>query len=117
MRVLSNTRLLNIAILQFSILVLSITGIIAKKASLLPFGSVDFIMLYALEIFVIGIYAIIWQQVIKRFDLSVAYANKGMLIIWTFVWAWLLFGETITLNNLIGAVLIITGIIMVFHHD
>jgi uncharacterized membrane protein len=71
-------------------------------------------MYYSLEILVIGIYAILWQQIIKKFERSVAYANKGSLIIWTFIWAVLFFQETITVNNILGAVLVIVGIVLVF---
>ena len=33
-----------------------------------------------MELFVLGIYAILWQQIIKKFDLTVAYANRGVAI-------------------------------------
>ena len=110
----STQRLLDITFLQLSILILSLTGILAKKASAVDFLSVEFITYYCLILFIMGIYAILWQQIIKKFELSVAYANKGSLIIWTFIWAVLFFQETITLNNILGAVLVIAGIVMVF---
>ena len=34
-------------------------------------------LLYGAEIGVLGIYALCWQQVIKRVELSVAYANRA----------------------------------------
>ena len=111
---ISKTRLVDIAFLQLSILILSLVGIFAKKASAVGFLSVEFITYYCLILFIMGIYAILWQQIIKRFELSVAYANKGTLIIWTFIWAVIFFQETITLNNILGAVLVIAGIVMVF---
>ena len=111
---ISKTRLVDIAFLQLSILILSLAGIFAKKASAVGFLSVEFITYYCLILFIMGIYAILWQQIIKRFELSVAYANKGTLIIWTFIWAVIFFQETITLNNILGAVLVIAGIVMVF---
>jgi len=107
-------RFLDIFLLQASIMLLSLTGILAKKASAVSFLSVEFIIYFSLEIFAIGIYAIAWQQIIKKFELSVAFANKGTLIIWTFLWAVLFFHETITINNILGAALIIAGIVMVF---
>jgi len=104
----------NVVFLQFSIFVLSLGGIAAKKASAFSLASMGFFVYYGLEILAIGVYAIIWQQIIKRFDLSVAYANKGSLIIWTFMWAVLFFHENITVNNILGAVLVAAGIMMVF---
>ncbi len=111
---ISKTRLVDIVFLQLSILILSLAGIFAKKASAVGFLSVEFITYYGLIIFIMGVYAILWQQIIKKFELSVAYANKGTIIIWTFIWAVLFFQETITLNNILGAVLVIAGIVMVF---
>ncbi len=110
----SKSRLVDIAFLQLSIIILSVAGVLSKKASTLDFLSVEFITYYCLILFIMGIYAILWQQIIKRFELSVAYANKGTLIIWTFIWAVIFFQETITLNNILGAVLVIAGIVMVF---
>ncbi len=111
---ISKTRLVDIAFLQLSILILSLVGIFAKKASAVGFLSVEFITYYCLIIFIMGVYAILWQQIIKKFELSVAYANKGTVIIWTFIWAVLFFQETITVNNILGAVLVIAGIVLVF---
>ncbi|NLW48413.1 MAG: EamA family transporter [Firmicutes bacterium] len=110
----SKSRLVDIAFLQLSIIILSVAGVLSKKASTLDFLSVEFIAYYSLTIFIMSVYAILWQQIIKKFELSVAYANKGTIIIWTFIWAVLFFQETITLNNILGAVLVIAGIVMVF---
>lgn len=110
----SKPRLLNIAFLQISIMVLSLAGIFAKKASLVTFFSVEFFIYYFFILIIMAIYAILWQQVIKKFELSVAYANKGTIIIWTFIWAVVFFQETITVNNIIGALLVIIGIVLVF---
>jgi len=111
---LGSNRLLDIAILQLSIFVLSLAMLVAKMASSLNMLSANFAFLYLLEVGIIGIYALIWQQIIKKFEISVAYANKGTLILWTFLWAGLFFHETIALKNILGALLIITGIVMVF---
>ena len=45
-----------------------------------------------------------------RTDLSFAYANKGVVIVWGLVWSVVFFGEKLTVNNFIGASLIIVGI-------
>ena len=111
---ISKTKLVDIVFLQLSILILSLAGIFAKKASAVGFLSVEFITYYCLIIFIMGVYAILWQQIIKKFELSVAYANKGTIIIWTFMWAVLFFQETITVNNILGAALVIAGIVLVF---
>jgi drug/metabolite transporter (DMT)-like permease len=111
---ISKDRFIDIAFLQLSILLLSFAGILAKKASAVSFLSIEFMIYYGLELFIVGLYAVLWQQILKKFDLIVAYANKGAIIIWTFFWAVLFFQETITANNILGGILVIAGIVMVF---
>lgn len=71
-----------------------------------------FFLFYGLEVAVLGIYAILWQQVIKKFDLSIAYANKAMGILWSMIWAVLLFHNEITLQNIAGVALVVAGTII-----
>jgi multidrug transporter EmrE-like cation transporter len=59
---------------------------------------------------IIGIYALLWQQVLRRIELSTAYMFKGTTLIFTMLFAALLFGESITIPNIVGSVIIITGI-------
>ena len=61
---------------------------------------------------VMGVYALLWQQVIARMTLSTAYMFKGTSLIFVLMFSVLLFGESITLNNVIGAVIIIIGIVL-----
>ena len=96
-------------ILQGAVCLYTLSGIAAKCASNYEFLSFGFIVCYGLEILVLGIYALIWQQIIKRVDISVAYANRSMAIFWSMLWAFLLFKEQITLQNLIGVALIFVG--------
>ena len=70
-------------------------------------------MLYGLEICILGVYAILWQQIIKKFEISVAYANRAMSLLWSIVWAIVFFGEQITLKNIIGVIIVIIGTIIV----
>ena len=63
------------------------------------------------------VYAILWQQVIKRIELSTAYMFKGTTIIFTMLFAYWLFGEQITWNNILGAVIIIIGIVLFARGD
>ena len=102
-----------ILILQAAVVLYSCSGIAGKFASRFPFLSFGFIACYGLEILALGIYAIVWQQIIKRTELSVAYTNKAMSIFWSMLWSFLIFKEKITWNNLLGVVIIFMGILMV----
>ena len=73
-------------------------------------------ILYCLALFgaigIMGVYAVCWQQVLKRIDLSTAYMFKGTSLIFVMLLAYALFGEAITIMNIIGAVVIVLGIIL-----
>ena len=88
------------------------TGIFTKYASLYPFLSWQYILSFLGAIGIMGIYAVLWQQVLKYIDLSVAYMFKGTSLIFTMLLAYWLFGEPITTHNIIGAAIIIFGIIL-----
>lgn len=95
------------------ILIYSFATVVAKLAAGQEFLSIGFIIFYAIEIIILGIYAICWQQVIKKFDISIAYANKAMSILWAILWAVIFFRESITINNVIGVIIVLIGTIIV----
>ena len=70
-----------------------------------------------LEIMCLGLYAVIWQQVLKKFSLVTAMSSKGIVVIFNLIWSALLFGETVTIYNIAGAVIIVGGIWMVSSDD
>lgn len=85
-------------------------GICTKMAALQPTFSWWYIFWFGAAVAIIGAYAILWQQVLRRIELSTAYLFKGTTLIFTMLIAALLFGETITIPNIIGSIIIITGI-------
>lgn len=46
-----------------------------------------------------------------------AYANKAVTVLWGLIWGLLFFGETITLQKILGAVIIACGIVLVVRSD
>ena len=105
-------KLKNIALLQAVIIIFSITSVLAKFASEQAFLSRGFILWYGLEIIVLGIYAICWQQVIKRFDISIAYANKATVLLWGAVWSRLIFHEVPSPRQFAAMGLVIAGVVV-----
>ena len=61
---------------------------------------------------VMGAYAICWQQILKRIELSTAYMFKGTSLIFVMLLAALFFSEQITIMNIIGAGVIVLGIVL-----
>lgn len=85
-------------------------GICTKMAALQTPMSWPYLLWFCGAVAIIGIYALLWQQVLRRIELSTAYLFKGTTLIFTMLFAALLFGEAITIPNMIGSLIIIIGI-------
>ena len=115
------TTLKDVLILQVVFILFSTFHIAAKIASE-SFTAYDtvlegiltfrFAFWVSIVVFILGVYAIIWQQIIKRFDLSIAYANKGTTMFWGLVWGAILFNEEITPAKIIGVIIVFIGIVI-----
>ena len=105
--------LLTILVLQAAVIEFTMGGVLSKLAGGSEFLSPRFILFYGGQVLVLAIYALIWQQIIKRVELSVAYVNRAMAILWSMLWAIIIFGETITWKNIVGVILVVAGTIIV----
>ena len=92
--------------LHLNILLFSLTSVFSKMASVQynrhGLGS---------------IYAIAWQQVIKKFSLSTAYANKSVYLLWSQIWAVVIFHENLSVRNIIGILVVLTGVWVVQRYE
>lgn len=104
-------------LLHVMLMIYSMSGICSKMAAKEAFLSLRFCFYYALIILLLGFYAIGWQQIIKRLPLTTAFANKAVTIVWGVVWGTLFFRETLTVNKVVGAVLVITGVVLYAYAD
>lgn len=103
----------NILILQGVVVIYTLSSVVAKFATGQELFSFSFFVFYGLEILILGIYAILWQQMIKRFDLSVAYANRAMALLWSAIWAIVLFHDTLALKQILGIAFVVLGTVIV----
>ncbi|MBR1670275.1 MAG: transporter [Butyrivibrio sp.] len=99
-------------LLQLSVVVYSLSTVAGNLASGYEFLSVGYIFFFALEFVVLAIYAILWQQAIKRFQLSVAYINKAMTLLWSMLWNFLIFSQGITGGRAVGVLLVMAGVMV-----
>lgn len=99
--------------LQLVVMLYTLSSVAAKLASSQQPLSLPFLVYYGVEILILGIYAIAWQQIIKRCDLSVAYANRSMAILWSLVWTVIFFHEALTVKNIIGVLIVFAGTMIV----
>jgi len=114
---LSEKKILVFIILHIIIIINSFTGVLSKFASEEGFLSLRFIMLYGGIVLILGFYAIVWQQILKYIPLTTAFCNKAVSIIWGIVWGFLIFSEAVTWNMLVGAAVVIVGVIIVVKSD
>lgn len=107
--------------LHLNILLFSLTSVFSKLASVYyNKEGLHSTLLYVFLFLMIancGIYAIAWQQVIKQFSLSTAYANKSVYLLWSQVWAVIIFHENLSLQNIIGILIVLIGVWMVQRYE
>lgn len=103
------SRIKNIVMLQGVIVIYTISGIMSKNASASAGRPERFIFFIGMDLLLLGVYALLWQQMIKRFEISVAYANRSMAVLWSMVWAAVFFHDEITMKNIAGVLLVAAG--------
>lgn len=99
--------------LHLLIMLYAVGGIFSKRAAGAEILSLEFIFNYGMVLAILMVYAVFWQIILKKLPLTVAMANKSATVIWGIVYGSVVFHEHITLANLIGAVIIIVGIVIV----
>ena len=107
--------------LHLTVLLFSFTSVFSKMASgcFSRNGLADpmlyvFLFLMLLDCF---LYALVWQKIIKKFDLNVAYANKNIYLIWSQIWAVLIFHENLSVQNIVGLLLVFIGVLVVIFNE
>ena len=121
MAVSKNSRIKDYIFLHISIMIFSFTPVFTKMASI-EFNKNGiwviklyfFFFLMLLDCF---IYALAWQKNIQKFELSVAYANKSVYLIWSQIWAVLIFGEVLSIKNVIGLLVVLIGVLVVQKYE
>ena len=93
-----------------AIFIYTTSGVFSKLASQQDFISIPYLAFLCGSVAVLGIYAVLWQQIIKRMPVGDAYLFKGTGAIFGLALAHFVFGESITVYNCIGTAVIICGI-------
>lgn len=101
----------SIALLEIAFLIYSLSSLFSKTALYNNPTILHTIFFYGLSLMMLGIYAIIWQQVLKRMELTVAFSNKGITIIWGLIFGTIFFKEKVTIGMIIGSMIVIAGIV------
>ena len=98
--------------LHLLLMIYSLTEIFSKLAAGTSFLSARFCIYYGMVIFILFVYALGWQQIIKRIPLSTAFANKAVTTIWGTIWGVFLFHENFSPGKFVGILVIVVGILL-----
>ena len=101
-----------IIVLHILLAFYSLSGVLSKLAAKEDFLSINFCLLYIGMITILFVYAIVWQQIIKRIPLTTAFANKAACTIWGSIWGIIIFKEKLSFFKAVGIVLIVIGIVL-----
>lgn len=107
----------NLVILHIMFMIFSLGAVASKTAANSEFLSLRFCFFYGLVLCGLFIYAIVWQQMLKRLPLVTAYANKAVTVVWGIIWGFVFFNEAVTVRKIVGAVIVITGVCIVVMAD
>ena len=97
-------------LLQVALFIVSFGAVCSKMAGRQEFLSFNFFVFYGALILILFIYAILWQQVLKKISLVIAYACKGIGIIYGIIWGMVFFNEELTWKMVTGAILVLIGV-------
>lgn len=87
-------------------------SICTKSASQQDFLSLPYFLWIGGAVGIMGIYAILWQQIIQRMEIAMAYMFKGTSIVFVLLLSAMMYNEPISIKNIVGALIIIVGIIL-----
>lgn len=114
---MKGNRIVLFVILHIMLMIYSTGGIFSKIASGESFLSFRFCLFYGILLLLLAFYAFGWQQMIKRMPLTTAYANKAVTVVWGLIWGLLFFGESITPGKILGALMVVGGIVLFAFSD
>jgi len=101
------------ALMLTNFIIYSFCLVLASWAGHFEITSISALWRYFVSFFLLGVYAIVWQQILKRVPLTVAYAARAVTVLLGMLWGAFFFAETINLQMTIGAALIISGVVLV----
>jgi len=102
-------------LLHGTLLLYAVVSVFGKLAgnSLAIHDTQPTLLFMALEFLSLTVYAVLWQQTLRRMPLSFAYSNKAVCTLWSCLFGISLFGETLTWGKAIGIAVVLVGVWLV----
>lgn len=103
----------NFLFLVFVVAVYSASFFFTKQASSFEILSLAYTLCLYGVVFVLLCYAVLWQIALKRVPLSQAYSFRSLGIVYGLAIAYFAFHEDVTWQNLIGAIIVLSGLLII----
>lgn len=98
--------------LAFAVAVYSSSGYFTKLTSRNEFLSTTYILCLCGVVVVLGTYAVLWQIALKRVNLNQAYLFRSLGLIYGLCIAYFAFHESISWQNILGALIVLSGLLI-----
>lgn len=99
-------------LIVIAFLIYSLSAVFCKYTSQCDFLSLSYCLFLSGVVVSLGIYAILWQKVLSFMQLNKAFLCKSITIVFILGLSVWLFKEKVTMNNLIGVVCIVSGLVV-----
>ena len=109
---LSTDNMAKTIFILLTFLVYSLSGVFCKYASFYEPLSWGYILCLGAVVSVLGVHAVLWQKLLSMMQLNKALLCKSITLFFGLLIANQLFDEQITINNILGAVIILSGLIV-----
>lgn len=105
----------SLTLLHGTLLLYAVVSIFAKFAGIgMQEQNMQATFLFlGLEVLALLVYSVLWQQTLKRMPLHFAYSNKGVCMLWTYLFGVCFFGEQITWGKAVGLLVVLAGVLLV----
>lgn len=90
----------------------SMAGFFTKLASSYEVLSIPYFCCLIGALFVLFLYAVLWQFALKRVSLNRAYLFRSLGLVYGLVIACFVFHEDITIQNLLGGAIVLCGLLL-----
>lgn len=99
--------------LQLVIVLYTCASLTAKVAASFPWTSLEFLFYYGIDLLLMVIYALLWRQMLRRIGAFTAMANRGTAVLWSMIWASVVFQENVSPQNIFGVLVIFAGVMLI----
>lgn len=99
-------------LLSCIVAIYSFSGLFSKLAAGYAFLTIPYLLCLACVIAVLGLYAVLWQMALKRVPLSLAYPFRSLGVVYGLAIAGIVFHEEVTVQNLLGGCIVLTGLLL-----